>query len=543
VTASGESLPSALGLITTTVNQANPVRIGTPVGDAGSPYASGGLTGLYSYQYTWQRIDNGLETAPTPASPVVDCVHYRVNLPLNACEDPPAGFIRRWYRGTGVAPPRAMASYGAVGGTNLHAGVYAWVVSFVTATGETAAVNAVTIVIGGDCAMRFLDVPTGPSGVTARKIYRTPINGGTSYRFVGTLADNVTVQFIDTVTDAALGVPRPTAGTAVNPTSFKLLPASQNPAWWVEVSGKLVDTLADASLGSTAPTASGFTGSGQQIAVKDISKGPTGTTSRKLYRTVVGGAQLKLQATLADNTTTTLTDATPDGSLGANAPTVDASALSQPSGQVLAGASSLILAATAGFTPTGGWAVIGNGQQVIRYTGISGLSLIGIPFSGPGAITASVSFNSSVTESPALTGVSGITRPIKQGDAVNLLVQLDDTVAQSSRAAAIGGDGVVEEYMQDGRLGRTEAVSRARAKLVQQSLPLVTVTYRCRDRNTHSGQTVTINLPTPAVSAAFKIQRVVISHFGPHVMPTYTVTASSARFSFENLIRLMRGTL
>lgn len=45
-------------------------------------------------------------------------------------------------------------------------------------------------------------------------------------------------------------------------------------------------------------------------------------TSRKIYRTAAGGTQHKLVATLSDNTTTTYTDSTADGSLGANVPTV-----------------------------------------------------------------------------------------------------------------------------------------------------------------------------------------------------------------------------
>jgi hypothetical protein len=57
------------------------------------------------------------------------------------------------------------------------------------------------------------------------------------------------------------------------------------------------------------------------VALSGISKGPTGTTARKIYRTAAGGSQLKLLATLNDNTTTDYADATPDGSLGANAPT------------------------------------------------------------------------------------------------------------------------------------------------------------------------------------------------------------------------------
>lgn len=66
------------------------------------------------------------------------------------------------------------------------------------------------------------------------------------------------------------------------------------------------------------------TTSGNQAAsLTAIPLGPAPlTTSRKIYRTAVGGAQLKLLTTLSDNTTTTFNDTTVDGSLGANAPTV-----------------------------------------------------------------------------------------------------------------------------------------------------------------------------------------------------------------------------
>jgi hypothetical protein len=63
------------------------------------------------------------------------------------------------------------------------------------------------------------------------------------------------------------------------------------------------------------------------VALSGISKGPTGTTARKIYRTVAGGSQLKLLATLSDNTTAEYADATADGSLGANAPTSSTTAV------------------------------------------------------------------------------------------------------------------------------------------------------------------------------------------------------------------------
>ncbi len=54
-----------------------------------------------------------------------------------------------------------------------------------------------------------------------------------------------------------------------------------------------------------------------KVALSNIPLGPTGTTARKIYRTAAGGSTLKLLTTLADNYTTTYTDNTADGSLGA----------------------------------------------------------------------------------------------------------------------------------------------------------------------------------------------------------------------------------
>ena len=151
--------------------------------------------------------------------------------------------------------------------------------------------------------------------------------------------------------------------------------------------------------------------------------------------------QLKLLATLADNVTTTYTDAAADGALGADAPIADTSGLTQPDGQVLAGATTALVAGAGAFSPTGGWALAGD--QAIRYQGISGNTLTGIPASGPGALQATLSYNTTITAAPALAGVSGLVAPLVKGALINLWVQRDDLVAQAARIAAEGGgDGV-----------------------------------------------------------------------------------------------------
>jgi hypothetical protein len=104
------------------------------------------------------------------------------------------------------------------------------------------------------------------------------------------------------------------------------------------------------------------------------------------------------------------------------------------------------------------------------------------------------------------------------------------------------GPGVREEWVQDRRLSITEARARAQATLAMRPMEEVTVTYVCRDLRTASGKTITVNLPGPTnVWGTFKIQSVTINNFRPHPTqyPTYTVTASSRRFNFEDWLRRM----
>jgi len=78
--------------------------------------------------------------------------------------------------------------------------------------------------------------------------------------------------------------------------------------------------------GETTPsTSANFTANGKKVSISNIPTGSTGTISRKIYRTIAGGADgtQKLLVDLGDNTTTTYTDSTADVSLGAAQPTIN----------------------------------------------------------------------------------------------------------------------------------------------------------------------------------------------------------------------------
>jgi hypothetical protein len=348
-------------------------------------------------------------------------------------------------------------------------------------------------------------IQLGPAGITARKLYRSRLSDST-YRLVGMIGDNTTTSIVDTTPDAGLGAAPPSSNTA----------------------------------GAEY----------RQVQVSNIAAGPSPTTQRKLYRTAVGGAQLKLVATLANNTTTAYLDAIADGSLGANAPTGDTSGINQISGQVPAGSPTMIVANVGAFRAAGGWAIIGNGDQVIRYTSIAAGALQGIPASGIGAIVAAVAYNSTVTAAPMLIGIpaSGarsIQSALTDGDEVYLVVQCDDAARQADLAADVGGDGVKEDWVQDRRLSVTEARARGQATLQLHPLDDASIGYTCRDLRTASGKTIQVALAPPTdVSGTFRIQDVTISNFRPHPnqYPTFAVKASNRLFTFEDFLRRMETT-
>lgn len=317
--------------------------------------------------------------------------------------------------------------------------------------------------IGGDPELRrvsLTSIPLGQTGVTARKIYRTTV-GGSTLKLLTTLADNTTTTYTDSTADGSLGADVPSTNT----TSFN------------------------------------------QVALTAIGVGPATVTARKVYRTEVGGTDLKLLTTLADNTTTTYADSTADSGLGADDPAGDTSGLEQENGQVNAGETELIVAGPGAFSAAGGWAVVAN--QVIRYTGISGQTLTGIPASGAGSLGATVSYGATISESPRLTGVGGVVTAIEQGASVRLRVVANDFTAQAVMAAIEGGDGIHEYPIVDSRLTLLGAQLRALSELAVFSAELTEAEWTTQDLNAKPGRAQTIAFSgTDAVSTTLTIQSV-----------------------------------
>jgi hypothetical protein len=124
----------------------------------------------------------------------------------------------------------------------------------------------------------------------------------------------------------------------------------------------------------------------------------------------------------------------------------------------------------------------------------------------------------------------------------------EDIPAQVALAAIEGGDGIHEYQVSDPSittLEQAQAVGDAELALFKN--PIVSITYGTRDRKTRSGKTVTANLTDPPCVGEFKIQEVTVTQIdetsGGTFNPLFTVSASSIRFTLEDLLRnvLLKG--
>lgn len=494
------------------------------------------------------------------------------------------------FAGSGTTPTTAPTLAAGLGASAVAVGVHVYAYTWVTAAGETLPSPLATINTSGSGGTPAPTPAPQPSE-------QTFVTGGTG-RTVGVTYDyavawnysalTMPAQYYDQTALSPLSAVKSTTcvawsdvGGGVHPSVGKIgsfLGTVDTRAvrlnWyrlvagsWCMISsvaradintpsGEAIDVNSDAALSgdptnhpvNPAPTTGNAVAN--RVTVTGIAPGPTGVTSRKVYRTIESGSQLKLHTTLADNTTTALAsyDNTTDGSLGANAPTSDTAGLVQTSKLINAGSTTMLVTSTGPFSATGGFAIVG--QQVIRYSGVSGTTLTGIPASGDGAIQTSIPYGTAVTTAPALTGIpasgaGSIVWLINRGDPVNLVVIQNDLDAQAALAALTGGDGVRESLLQDGRISLSEALARGQALLASNGRVRETLTHRSRDLNTRSGALVTIDLPPPTdIHGTFRIQDVNIGQFNARglVMPTFDAKSSSERFTFEDLLRQVADT-
>ena len=129
------------------------------------------------------------------------------------------------------APTVALVNPAEAG--NVDNGVHRYLVTFVTADGETeagiasAAVQVVDKTVSGKVLVSGIQV--GGNQVVSRKIYRT-VAGGSTYLLVGTLANNTDTTYTDDVADASLGAGAPTSNTTLEPLLAMFIEAARQSA-------------------------------------------------------------------------------------------------------------------------------------------------------------------------------------------------------------------------------------------------------------------------------------------------------------------------
>jgi len=151
--------------------------------------------------------------------------------------------------------PTAPTATDRVLGGNLT-GLMEYVVTFLTAGGETAPSAHSNALNVNTSQIRLTALPLGGTGTTGRRIYRMK-NGG-PLQLVTTINDNTTVLFDDNVTDGALGGAPPAVSTAE---SILVAAAGESYGIIYNVGPGVINEISDVPSGVNSVTnPAGFTG-------------------------------------------------------------------------------------------------------------------------------------------------------------------------------------------------------------------------------------------------------------------------------------------
>ena len=129
------------------------------------------------------------------------------------------------------APTAALAATPIAG--NVDNGVHRYLVTYVTATGETQAGVVSSVVTVADKTINgkveLTAIPLGGGSVTARKLYRTAAAGST-YMLLATISNNTATTYTDNIADSSLGAGAPTTNATGDPLLSILIQAARQHA-------------------------------------------------------------------------------------------------------------------------------------------------------------------------------------------------------------------------------------------------------------------------------------------------------------------------
>jgi hypothetical protein len=488
--------------------------------------------------------------------------------------------------GTGNAPSSA-PTLAPTAGSGLGTGTYKYAVTFLTAAGETLIGPVASVQTGAASYPAVNAFSVRASAYTASTTYY-PANANIQWRIAiyyqgGGYSLGPQTGFVNT------GTKWPEVG--VGPIAYDPITGHAYPSWllsscpaqitqivfyrtsngattvhfwdalngvsggvngWLMLTGDIID--ADLNVQATyPPPLAGGTLNRVTVTLPPLPS--PSVTYRVVYRTSVNGSDLKHVANVPAATATYL-DSVADAARAQVPPVTDASQLRED-GQIAVGATQVLVTDVTPFADdggaTGGWASVGN--LPVRYTGISGSYLTGVPASGSGSVTATVRYGAQVLVQPRLVGIpasgaGALTIGARTGDTVTLRLELQDTDAALRFAQRLGSadwqDGLIEFLVSDSRFGPTELLAHMQATLAERTDPRLTLTYWTRDVTHDVGRLVTINISTPPIAGTFRIQRVTFSDIAiagarTTIRPKRTVQATNKLYTFADLLRQLRG--
>jgi hypothetical protein len=267
VTAAGETVPSPLTeQATSTVAIADPV-IAPVITDLGAGTNALVAGGSYLWKFVY-AVDNGatLLTLPGPASAAFVPASTAKRIGLQTPSNFPAGAvlvgIYRTTNGGGTyyaestVSPNGYVFPGAIPLSSTTTYFDVGLVSDAVLVTHAVAPGVNNTTKG---RVNLSNIPTGPTIVTARKVYRTEANLSV-LKLLTTLADNVTTVFADISADAALGATAPTVNSALIP-GIPILKGLQNEFLYVYAGdGTAARKAAGAGISGTMTVANGADG-------------------------------------------------------------------------------------------------------------------------------------------------------------------------------------------------------------------------------------------------------------------------------------------
>ncbi|HLJ67748.1 MAG TPA: hypothetical protein VKX16_10360 [Chloroflexota bacterium] len=104
-----------------------------------------------------------------------------------------------------INPPPSGSAAQQTSGNLTASSTYYYAVTYVGNYGETGLGTPFSVALDSSHnGVSLTSLPTGPAGTTARNIYRTKA-GGSVFYYAGTILDNATTTYTDTVADTGLG--------------------------------------------------------------------------------------------------------------------------------------------------------------------------------------------------------------------------------------------------------------------------------------------------------------------------------------------------